>query len=125
MQRIDRRTKHDIEIDILKTMLDAENNGIELKRTHIQHKCNVNYLVIVEYTDRLIENKLIKRNAQGIYTLTPTGREYAHQANMSERNKTEIIKIAKEMMNDTQFVEGDKMHERILELRKLFRMDVK
>jgi predicted transcriptional regulator len=106
-------------MDILKTLLNAENDGSELKRTPLQQRCGVNYTVIVEYTDRLEKNGLIKRDSHGFYTLTSSGKEYANQANMSESDKTEVIKTTKELMNMIHSQEGDPLHETLQKLRKL------
>lgn len=97
MRNNERRTKDDIRTGILKALLEAENNAIDLKRTHIQHKCNINYMVAVEYTDQLVSDELIKRDTRGIYTLTEIGREAANQAELNEHDRVEIIKIAREI----------------------------
>jgi predicted transcriptional regulator len=87
-----RRTDEEIDIDILRII---EKNDGELKRTPIGNRAEINYLTVLDHTDRLEREKLITRDSHGYYSITKNGVDIIREKALDRREQTEVLMIAR------------------------------
>lgn len=94
------RSQGQIDIEVLKIISNGDG---ELKRTHVGNKAEINYVNTVKVTDRLVEEKLIKRDSNGLYSITKHGLDVISEHELGDETVTEILLIAREIAeNDNE-----------------------
>jgi predicted transcriptional regulator len=69
-QRKKPRSRERLNLEILKIVEKKK----EIKRTEIANSVQINYILATELTDKLENNKLIKREENGEYAITEQGK---------------------------------------------------